>query len=78
MPTLPAHEYAKNGQLKELEEYLNEHPSFYVNLKDDTYVSIILSLLLLLLLPLLFPIIPPNIPHILIIIIITILSIHVS
>jgi len=39
MPTLPAHDYAKNGQLKELEEYLDEKPSCYINLKDDTYVS---------------------------------------
>ena len=43
-----AHDYAKNGRLKELEEYLRRYPN-HANEKDHTGVTILLLILSLLL-----------------------------
>ena len=49
MPNTPTHDYAENGQLKELEEYLKRYPC-HVNATNDVitiFIIIIISLLLL-------------------------------
>ena len=41
MPNTSAHDYALNGQLKELDEYLKRYPS-HVNAENDVITNILL------------------------------------